>query len=362
MNQTNQNNFNFNTNPLLLEINNIIQDGMNNLLNDFITNYKLYEETHNCIMNLPSIKREINKINQNEEIYDDLPDLISASSNDESSEYYNRLPVHNNLEDSDQESDDTMLCMKKIANQLFKEKEEINAFFQQEKKSYEEIINNCNKEISDLKGNINLLLEDNNKKYTLFYKQKELYENTIEKFNKEIEDLKHQLSGCVQQPVVYDLTSEEFIVEIKKEKEKENIILHIEEKESVDDSESESEDDVEVSESEDKVESDSEVDETEDKVEDDVEVCESEDKVESNESEEKVEANESEEEVETEDDESESEDKVEEEEEEELFEIEIDDKTYCTNNEENGFIYELDENGDVGEVIGYLKEGEPFFN
>jgi hypothetical protein len=51
----------------------------------------------------------------------------------------------------------------------------------------------------------------------------------------------------------------------------------------------------------------------------------------------------------------------EEEEEEELFEIEIDDITYCTNNEENGFIYELTKDGDVGEKVGYLKEGEPFF-
>ena len=63
-----------------------------------------------------------------------------------------------------------------------------------------------------------------------------------------------------------------------------------------------------------------------------------------------------EEEVETEKSESE-----EEEEEEELVEIEIDDITYCTNDEENGFIYELTKDGDVGDKVGYLKEGEPFF-
>jgi hypothetical protein len=49
------------------------------------------------------------------------------------------------------------------------------------------------------------------------------------------------------------------------------------------------------------------------------------------------------------------------EEEEEYIEIDIDDITYCTNNEENGFIYELTEDGDVGNKIGYLKDGEPFF-
>ena len=49
------------------------------------------------------------------------------------------------------------------------------------------------------------------------------------------------------------------------------------------------------------------------------------------------------------------------EEEEEYEEIEIDDVTYCTNDSENGFIYEVTEDGDVGEKIGYIKEGEPFF-
>jgi hypothetical protein len=52
---------------------------------------------------------------------------------------------------------------------------------------------------------------------------------------------------------------------------------------------------------------------------------------------------------------------VDEEEEEEVFEIEIDDKTYYTNNEENGIIYEALPNDEVGEKIGYLKDGEPFF-
>jgi hypothetical protein len=79
--------------------------------------------------------------------------------------------------------------------------------------------------------------------------------------------------------------------------------------------------------------------------------------------EEEVETEEEEEEVETEEEEEEEEEKKEvvEEEEEELVEIEIDDITYCTNDEENGFIYELSEEGEVGEKVGYLKDGEPFF-
>jgi hypothetical protein len=59
--------------------------------------------------------------------------------------------------------------------------------------------------------------------------------------------------------------------------------------------------------------------------------------------------------------EAETEEEEEEAEEEEVFEIEIDDKTYYTNNEENGIIYEALPNDEVGEKIGYLKDGEPFF-
>jgi hypothetical protein len=52
---------------------------------------------------------------------------------------------------------------------------------------------------------------------------------------------------------------------------------------------------------------------------------------------------------------------TEEEAEEELFEIVIDNKTYCTPDEENGEIYFLSEDGEVGDKVGYFKDGEPNF-
>ena len=59
---------------------------------------------------------------------------------------------------------------------------------------------------------------------------------------------------------------------------------------------------------------------------------------------------------------SESEEEEEkEEEEEEVFEIEIEDKSYYTNDEENGIIYAALPNDEVGDKVGYLKDGEPFF-
>jgi outer membrane biosynthesis protein TonB len=70
---------------------------------------------------------------------------------------------------------------------------------------------------------------------------------------------------------------------------------------------------------------------------------------------------EEEEQAESEQEQAESEqEQAESEQEEELFEIDIDDITYCTNDEENGSIYEL-KDGDVGDKVGYFKEGEPFF-
>ncbi len=107
-----------------------------------------------------------------------------------------------------------------------------------------------------------------------------------------------------------------------------------------------------VSEEESEGEEEEVVDEEEEVVDEEEEVVDEEEEV--VEEEEKKEAD-AEEEAETEEEEEEAE------EEEEVFEIEIDDKTYYTNNEENGIIYEALPNDEVGEKIGYLKDGEPFF-
>jgi hypothetical protein len=413
----------FNTDPLLNELNNVIQSGLNKLLSDYTTNYKLYEETHNCIMNLPSVKREIAKKSELNETYNDLPDLISISSDGDTSDHrtfkndyskYFRVPLHYDSEDSDQESDDTLLCMKKVANQLLKEKEETLALYQEEEKSYKEIIESRNKEIDELKDRINTLFEQNNRRYEMFYEQKELYENAIEKYNKEIDDLKKQLNSCVKQPLVCDLTSdnndsdqevidepnqepEQLVIEIKQEKEKENIVLHIEEAETDIDEESDEEveipinadeesDDEEETESDNEVQipinaaeesddeelaedqvaiEDEQVDEEDEELVEDEEVDEDEELVEEDEEvveDEEVETEKSDSDEESQEVEETVEETVEDDDEEELIEIEIDGVTYCTENEDNGFIYLIDEDGTVGEATGYLKEGEPFFN
>ena len=56
------------------------------------------------------------------------------------------------------------------------------------------------------------------------------------------------------------------------------------------------------------------------------------------------------------------EEQKEDEEEEELFEIQIGVTTYATDNEINGKIYALVEDGDVGDKVGYFKDGKAFFH
>jgi hypothetical protein len=373
-----ENKMNFNTKPLLNNLNNIIQNEVNNLLSEFIHKYKLYEETHNCIINLPSVKNEFNKNNEDD---DDLPDLISNSedtyededSDDESSKDCNMIQTQYN-------SYDKMLCIKKVEDQLLKEKQETIDLYLEKEKSYKE---KYDKEIVDLKDRNNVLYEQSTRRYDLFYEQKKIYEIMIEKYDKEVDDLKKQLNSCVKQHVVCDLTNDndnddeliQAVIEIKQEKE--NIILHIEEKdkeeleEELEEEELEEEEEEELEEEEEELEEEEE-EELEEEEEEEEEEKELEEKeLEEEEEEEKeLEVVEEEEdksneqseldEIETENEEDKNDDK-EKEEEEELFEIEIDDITYCSNNEDNGFIYELNEDGDVGNKVGYLKDGEPFF-
>ena len=55
-------------------------------------------------------------------------------------------------------------------------------------------------------------------------------------------------------------------------------------------------------------------------------------------------------------------DEVEEEEELEVDEITINGKEYFTTDERNGILYEMDKDGDIGDEVGYLKNGKPFFS
>ena len=116
---------------------------------------------------------------------------------------------------------------------------------------------------------------------------------------------------------------------------------------------SNNEEDDEEEEDEDEVEDEPEEEEAEVEEEDDVEEAE----------EEEAEVEEEDEEEEAEEEEAEEEEAEEEEDEElEVDEIEIDGKLYFTTDDKNGTLYSVDEDGDIGDEIGYLKNGKPFFS
>jgi len=178
----------------------------------------------------------------------------------------------------------------------------------------------------------------------------------VETYSASVDDVTNQLQKMkaenLKGKTVVDLT----IPFIKIEKE--NIHLEIEEKK-----EEEKTDEEETDEEESSKEEEDESITTEKAIETEVVAVgskkEESDEEEENDEEESVET-ETKEEVEEEEVEEDDVEEEEEEEEEELFEIEIDDITYCTNDENNGYIYEYT-NEEVGDKIGYFKEGEPFF-
>ena len=140
--------------------------------------------------------------------------------------------------------------------------------------------------------------------------------------------------------------------------ENENIKMEIKEVETIENKEEEEEEEQEEEEEEEQEEVEEEqVEEEEQEVEEEQEEEQEEEVEEEEEEEEEQEENEKikEEEIETEASSDE------EEEEEEFSEIEIDDVTYYTNDEENGFIYTILEGENIGDKVGYIKEGEPFF-
>ena len=374
--RTKNNEIKFDTELLLNDVNKVIQNGINKLLCDYIDNYKLYEETHHYIMNLPCIKRGNSRMGLNNNVVCNKTDFSGEehdidivlldkylSDKDDSSQE----ETESDTSEDNSSEDNTLLIN---AGKLIKQ--------------HEKTIETRDKEIADLKKRLDFTQDQNDKRYDMFYQQKDLYEELIKKYVKEIEDLKNQLKDCIKKPLICDLTADEpekEFVEIKQEKmeveEKENITLHIEETEVEEpneeelDDEEEEQDDEELDDEEEVVDEDEEVVDEEEKedVDEEKAVAEEQDEevVDEEEEDEDKEVDEEDDAVETEnsstDKESQKEDdEKDEDEEQELIEIEIDDVLYCTENEENGFIYEIDEEGNVGEPVGYFKNGEPFFN
>lgn len=309
-----------NTEEIATEVNNVIKKGLDKLLGDYLYRYELLEQTHDAIMNLPSVRNHLNQ--------SPLPPQQCENNN-------------NNVK-------------------------------------YEQMIEKLLKRIQELTFEVNQLKQTHRKECPDIKVEDELKVVKLEQkenIRLEIEDVASEADASEAEDDASEADDDdESSVSEASANEIEAEASEAEAEESSVASEAEenicSECDCKVILDEDIVVVDGKnycgaCDPTSTKEEDEVEEQEEAEEEEVKEEAEKAEV---EDDVETEKSESDASEADQEEveaiadeEEEEYIEIDIDDITYCTNNEENGFIYELTEDGDVGNKIGYLKDGEPFF-
>jgi hypothetical protein len=342
MKNTKTNN-NFNIEPLVLEIQNVLDNGLKKILKDYINKYNLLNETHKQIMMLPSVLNEINeKMYEKKEIH-----VLLDSESDSESEINSELSstIKENYMFNNDESmftrikDMTKELVKDEVSGIKQEMEEMNKKFN----SFINIVSCMSLKIEKLNDDIKILKENTNVEI--------ISEKYIKPFivtSCENENIKFE----IKEENVYNKSYDE--LDNKKDENITGTRLKIEE---LEEEEEELEEQLEDQLEEEQLEEDQLEEEEEEQLEEQLE----EDQLEEEEQmEEQLEEDEIETEATSEDEKSISTKELQEEE-EELVEIEIDDVTYCTNDEENGFIYELTEEGEVGDKIGYLKEGEPFF-
>ena len=283
----------FNTQPLMSEIENVIRSGVKTILRDFMTRYELLEKTHNIIMNLPSVRNEMNK-SLLDEVTEEPSTLIDKTG-------------ISNIKDM------TRVLVREEISTVEKKLDVIEKKFA----AFGPILDKILVKLHSLNEDVKILKQPSS-----------VDTKTIEK------------SGMIQPSIVSACENENIKFEIKEEP---NVGLEQGTVASL--QKDEEEETVAGLEDEEKTVAGLEEDEEEESVAG---------LEEEEESEEEETVAGLEEEVETE---TETEASLD----EEFFEIEIDDVSYCTNDEENGLIYELTEDGEVGDKVGYLKEGEPFF-
>jgi hypothetical protein len=331
----------FNTEPILSEIDKVIKNGLNELLSEHLNRYELLEKTHQAIMNLPSVLNELNQQPCN--IYNSKPHFQEKEKEKETNVQSILLFTEDLIKkELDKQYESIMPLFEKMLTKIENLSKEVN-----------ELKNKNAIDITDLTINEAVPLEVERVKVEFGEKENiklEIEETTefelVENDTEDEEDVEEIPAGTKLGGKTWDGDDWETDDEYEDVVEEDTEVA---------------EEDTEVAEEEDEVAEE----EVEDVAEEEDEVVEEEEEDEAVE-EDSVETEKSDSEEETDEEiqnveQTETKTDEKDEEEEELFEIDIDDVTYCTNNEENGFIYQLSEDGDVGTKVGYFKDGEPFF-
>jgi hypothetical protein len=342
----------FNTEPLLNELNEIIKKRLEEMFQEFLFKYRLFEENYNAVLNLPALKYNIGtykqfnvkKVNSNKKRKTSSKNISIIKKllekNKLLQEEINKLKGVNIIDlTTDVESDDNTSVQEVVIKEehipVRLEKENIRLNIEEDsivEDSNDNICSDCECRVI-LDSDITIVDGKN-------YCGGCVPESDADEDNESDASLEEEADASLEEEADASLEEEDSVAGLEEES-----VASLEE-DSVAGLEEES--DASLEEEEDSV-AGLEEDDLDTEASDEESVDESSNDLANNEEQASVEAN-----VVASVEESVEED-------EELFEIEIDDETYCTNNEVNGFIYVLDKDGDVGEKVGYFKDSEPIF-
>ena len=337
----------YNTEPLLNEVELVIKNGLDKILAKTLQRYELLERTHKQLMKLPSIREELN--NDNDSCSDSDSDSDSDSESSDSDNRLNCLKKHS-IPSSNR--DDLFNVERKLDGL---EKKYLNLYGLMDKliDKIEVLNNKVDKMACEPKPIANISIKPSVESSIVSACKNENIKVDIDSDIEDLDDSSSKVTLTNLPIIVKKMEAEESAIEVESVEDDEVVE---EEEEVVEEEVVEEEVASEVVEEE--VASEAVEEEVASEADEEEEAASEAEKEEEAEADtESVDDNS----VETETkEEAEEEEQAESEQEEELFEIDIDDITYCTNDEENGSIYEL-KDGDVGDKVGYFKEGEPFF-
>ena len=341
---------NFNTDEILKEVDVVIQKGLKKILKDYADRYSLLEKTHKQIMTLPSVLNELNK--NNSRAFDEECVVSDEDSYDESMFVSIKDMTRELVSEQVSNIENKINALEKQTKQIFaifdtimNKVDCINEKFDSIQKPIRDVkVIKYDAQATEIKENIKLEIHEEDETVVgVVYP----VEPNEEQGNEEVVDEEQDDEGTnvqLEEPAVEKTEADECV-----EGEQEDDSLA--EEEAFETEEHDEEDDAIETEEEDEEDEEDDAIETEeeDEQEEDDDAIETE---EEDASENKEEPKQTQEEP--------KQTQEEPEEDEELFEIEIDDVAYCTDNEDSGFIFEFTE-GEVGEKVGYFKDGEPFF-
>ena len=302
------------TNELIQKVSNVFHDGLHSILRNYMDRYRMLEETHNIIMQLPLVQKEMQTSSQHQ--------------------YSRQTPP---MQDHELQSRVCALEMK--TDKILACLEHITATLQ---------YNSAPMPSPMPAPSVQIRFEDICVKEEVVeekdvVEEEVVEEEVVDEEEEVVEDIVEEEEDVVEEEVVEDVEEDVVEEEVVEDVVEEEVVEEVIEEEVVE------EEVVEEEVVEEEVVEEEVVEE---------EVVEEEVVEEEVVEEEVVEEDVVEEEVE---EEASIETETKEEEEEELFEVEIDGVTYCTNDDENGILWELNEEGEQGKKVGYLKDGEAVF-